>query len=264
MDEGMKWRPVRIHADDDDAFDVQMLLNEIERRLREGSGASHSFVATNMMREASVSLRLVLEDQGRTSTILVPLYEGWPFPATLARSIVRDRLDHERPKGAPMGYMAKIDDVLAAIARIADLCADPLPLWDDEQNAAAMRERMDACLDVCAMLDASSDPRIEAYRASKGHIDVDRSDDYDGSVTTLILDPDMAGDDRRVDDLIDPLVMNAILATDPFDVALTSAGHLTRTWRIGRIGPDDGIVCSSSDCDPMDVLRRLRTLTVPV
>lgn len=261
MDDGMKWRPVRIHADRDDAFDVRMLLNDIERRLRGESGASHSFVATTTMREASVSLRLVLDEEGRTSTFLVPLYEGWPFATALTRSIVRDRLDHERPDGAPLGHMAKIDDVLAAVARIADLCADALPIWDDDQNAAALKERMDACLDVCAMLHASTDPHIEAYRASSGHVDVDRSDDYDGSVTTLMLDPEMAGDDRHVDDLIDPFVMNAILASDPFDVALTSAGHLTRTWRIGRIGPDDGITCSSSDCDPMDVLRRLRTLT---
>jgi hypothetical protein len=262
MDDTMKWRTVRVHADDDDAFDVQMLLNDIERRLREGSGTSHSFVATATMREASVSLRLVLDEEGRRSTLLVPLYEGWPFPEDLTRTIVRDRLDHQRPKGAPIGHMADVDDVLAAIARIADLCADALPIWDDDQNAAALKERMDACLDVCAMLHASTDPRIEAYRASNGHVDVDRSDDYDGSVTTLILDPEMAGDDRHADDLVDPVVMNAILARDPFDVALTSAGNLTRTWKMGRIGPDEGITCSSSDCDPMDLLRRLRALTI--
>lgn len=263
MDNGMKWRPVRIHADDDDAYDVQMLLNEIERKIREGSGASHSFVATSMMREASVSLRLVLGDEVPGSTLLVPLYEGWPFPSALTRSIVHDRLDHERPEGAPIGHMAAVDDVLDAIARIAELCADPLPPWDQDQNTAAMKERVDACLDVCAMLAASADPRIEAYRTSDGHIDVDRSDDYDGSVVTLMLDPDMAGDDQGVHDLIEPMIMNAILASDPFDVALSSAGHLKRAWRINRVGPDDGIVCSSSDCDPMDVLRRLRILTVP-
>jgi hypothetical protein len=251
----MSWRPVRLHAEDEDAFDAQMLLCSIEDRLLKGSGASYSFVDTKARGEPSFSLRLTLDGGRDHSTILVPLYEGWPLSGSRTRSLVSDLLSD--PSDVPE---VPLSEIVEAACRVADLCVDPLATWDQETEAAVLEERCEAALNVCAALCAGADPRLDAYRSRHDHFDVDRSDDYDGAVTTLLLDPEMAGDDRTVEDLVDPSVLAKVLAMDPFHVALTSLGRNSRTWRIGAVGPKDGITVSSADCGAMDILRRLHAL----
>lgn len=76
MERPLSWRPVRIHAEGEDAFDAQMLLCCIETCLVDGRGASYSFERTQSSHKPSVSMRLVL-DGGRThDTLLVPMYHG--------------------------------------------------------------------------------------------------------------------------------------------------------------------------------------------
>lgn len=252
MERTMNWRPVRIHAESEDAFDAQMLLCCIETCLLDGRGASYSFERTQGSHEPTVSMRLVL-DGGRThDTLLVPLYQGWPFTVAVTKDIMSAYGDGTSGRDA-----VTVEDVITAVNRMADLCVGPLPLWDDEQHSAALADREEAAMYVCAILSASEHPDLGAYRSKDGHFDVDRSDDYDGTVTTLVLDPEMAGDDRTVQDLVGDDAMARILAKDPFDVSLTSRGRDTRTWVIGIVGPRDGIVVSSNGVDPMTVLRRL-------
>lgn len=239
------WRPVRLHARDEDAFEAQMLLNLVHDALRGGSGASHSVVGTGAMREPALSLRLELHGNRTRNVLLVPLYRGWPFDQETAGRIAREG-------------RAEDADVLDAVVRIADLCVDPMPEWDDAQARETVRERTAALLAVCSALVASTDPRLDPYRTADGHVDVDRSDDQDGRVTTLVLDPDMAGDDMRAEDVVSSETMAAALASDPFDVSLTGAGSCDRTWLVQRIDSDDGLTASSSECDPMDVMRTIR------
>lgn len=255
MERPLSWRPVRLHAEDEDAFDAQMLLCNVEDRLLKGSGASYSFVETKAKGEPAFSLRLALDGGRNHSVMLVPLYEGWPLSTARTKAVVSDLLSD-----SPSDEEVPLDEIVEAICRVGDLCVDPLPLWDQDMERAAVEERCEVAVNVCAALCAGADPRLDAYRSKNGHFDVDRSDDYDGSVTTLMLDPDMAGDDRSVDDLVDPSVLARVLAMDPFDVALSSLGRDSRTWRIGAVGPKDGITVSSSDCGPMEILRRLHAL----
>jgi hypothetical protein len=252
MERPLSWRPVRIHAEGEDAFDAQMLLCCIETCLLDGRGASYSFERTQGSHEPSVSLRLVLDGGRSHDTLLVPLYQGWPFTVAVTKDIMSAYGDGTSGRDA-----VTVKDVITAVNRIGDLCVDPLPLWDQEQHDAALDERSEAAMYVCALLSASEHPDLDAYRSRDGHFDVDRSDGYDGTVTTLVLDPDMAGDDRTIQGLVEDAMMARILSKDPFDVGLGSRGRDSRTWSIGMVGPRDGIVVSSKEVDPMTILRRL-------
>jgi len=255
MERPLNWRPVRLHAEDEDAFDAQMLLCNVEDRLLKGSGASYSFVETRAKGEPAFSLRLALDGGRNHSVILVPLYEGWPLSRARTKAVVADLTS-----GSPDMVEVPLSEIVEAACRVADLCVDPMPLWDQDMERAAIEERAEVALNVCAALCAGADPGLDAYRSKDGHFDVDRSDDYDGSVTTLVLDPEMAGDDRAVDDLIDASVLAKVLEMDPFDVGLSSLGRDSRTWSIGSVGPKDGITVTSAECGPMEVLRRLHAL----
>jgi hypothetical protein len=235
-----QWRPVVLHATREDAASLMDDITSISIEVAADPNARAEMYKRDLGSDVPW-IAVVSRLRDVHLMVEIPLMQGWPFTVERTKELML--LDEIRGK-----------DLLVALDAVYSIAIDCRPDVD-EDGEEIDRTRMDAALDVCAMLACSPSEKLEPWRYADGHFVVDRCEDERGAICLYVLDPKVKGDDRRMEDALDPKADAVIMATDPLRMSVPRCRR-GKGWTISQADRNEGTMASTADLDPIETMRR--------